>query len=119
MWGELAADAAGRAVDRLGTVAVVPSVDVAEYLLDDPGLTTRALAARVGATAAVTGTYWESGGALRFDLQLLDTRTGDLLSALESTEGPMAAPADLVAAVADQVAAAVFAFFDPDEIAAT
>ncbi|MGD8868168.1 MAG: protein kinase [Gemmatimonadales bacterium] len=115
VWSVLAAEWIGNAIDRARPVPVVPATAVRDAIaaLGDR-VSVDSVAGRVMASYAVAGTLARTGSQLRFQLELLDTRTGDRLRALDPMTGPVDSVAALVAQLAGRTAAATLATLDPD-----
>jgi len=115
VWSVLAAEWIGNAIDRARPVPVVPATAVRDAIaaLGDR-VSVDSVAGRVAASYAVAGTLARTGNQLRFQLELLDTRTGDRLRALDPVTGPVDSVDVLVARLSNIAAAGVVATLDPD-----
>jgi tetratricopeptide (TPR) repeat protein/TolB-like protein len=116
-WGFFAAEYITRAIDRVGIVTVVPASGVRDLVRDvdpDVSMPLREISRRTGARYAVAGSYSTLGGSVRFDVELVDGETGELLRSLD----PIAGPADSLEAVtlllAERVTAAAAALLTSD-----
>jgi TolB-like protein len=115
VWGTLATDQMARAVDQAGPVAVVPSTSVTDAIRSlGEAASTDAVSAAIGATHAFAGTVARVGGQIRFEVELLDVRSGERLRTLEPVVGPVDSTETLVSALAQQAAAVAVAHLDPD-----
>jgi tetratricopeptide (TPR) repeat protein len=116
-WGLMAAEFVTRAIDRAGIVIVVPATHVRDVVLEmDPAvrLSVAEIANRTGARYAVAGSYTISAGQVRFDVELVDAETGDMLRALDPVSGPADSLENVVGTLAEQVTVAVVAHLDPE-----
>jgi tetratricopeptide (TPR) repeat protein len=96
--GRLAGDWLTQGLQEVGTITVVPW-PTAREAWERSGGAEGALPRFGRATAAgtvVTGAYYAIGDSLRFQLQLVDARTGALLTALPPVAGARQAPERLV-----------------------
>ncbi len=115
-WGHMAADFVTRAIDRAGFVTVVPASVVRDALREvDPavGLPTREIARRTAARYAVAGSYTVSAGRLRFDVELIDAASGEMLRALDPVSGPVDSLEAVAAVLGVRVTAATMALLSP------
>jgi DNA-binding SARP family transcriptional activator/TolB-like protein len=116
-WGLIAAEFATRAIDRGGTVVVVPASFARDHWREidaAAGLPVVELARRTEARYAVAGSYAISTGHVRFDVELVDAETGGMLRALDPVSGPVDSLEYVIGALAEQVTVAVAALLDPD-----
>jgi TolB-like protein/tetratricopeptide (TPR) repeat protein len=116
-WGALAADYITRAIDRSGAVTVVPASSVRDLLSDvDPavGMPVAEIARRTGARFAVAGSYSTSGSRVRFDVELVDAESGDLLRSPDPVSGNVDSLAGVVGVLAERVTAAAMGVLSPD-----
>jgi tRNA A-37 threonylcarbamoyl transferase component Bud32/TolB-like protein len=117
-WGFMAAEVMTRALDRAMVVAVVPASAVRDRVREvDPsagGMPVDELARRTGARYAVAGSYTMSAGRVRFDVELTDAVSGDLLRAIDPVVGPVDPLEAVLALLADRVAAITMAALSPD-----
>ncbi len=118
LWGQMAADWSTRAVART-EVAVVPSSAVQDALrkLDtSAGLSAAELTIHTGANHMVSGSYALVGDRVRFDIEITNAETGELLAALEPIDGSADSIETLVGVVAERVAAAAVAHLGGQQI---
>jgi len=115
-WGYMAADVVTRSIDRGGFVTVVPGSVVRDALREvDPavGLPVREIARRTAARYAVAGSYTVSAGRLRFEVELLDAASGEMLRGLDPVSGPVDSLEAVAAVLAERVTAATMALLNP------
>jgi tRNA A-37 threonylcarbamoyl transferase component Bud32/TolB-like protein len=108
-WGLVAAEYVTRSVERASVVTVVPASTVRDLVRDvDPavGMSLEEIVRRTGARYAVAGSYSAPDGRVRFDVEVTDARTGDLLRALDPVSGAVDSLEDVVTLLAERVAAA-------------
>lgn len=113
--GRMAADWVTQGLDQVPVVEVVPSVvadpEVGSSGWAGPGAF-RGMARAAGAGTVVSGRYYLSGDSLGFQAQIVETRTGRLLSAVGPVTGPRDAPSALVDSLRRLVTGTVAALFD-------
>ncbi|MFC1639259.1 BTAD domain-containing putative transcriptional regulator [Gemmatimonadota bacterium] len=115
-WGLMAAEFVTQAIDRVGSVIVVPASIVRDHLRDMDhvvGLPIVEIARRTQARYAVAGSYSISNGQVRFAVELVDAESGDMLRALDPVSGPADSLESVVGTVAQRVTAAAVALLDP------
>ncbi len=116
-WGFMAAEVVTRALDRAMVVAVVPASAVRDRVREvdlSAGMPVDELARRTGARYAVAGSYTVSAGRVRFDAELTDAVSGDLLRAIDPVAGPVDSLEAVLALLAERVAAVTTATLSPD-----
>ncbi len=116
--GRMAADWVTQGLDQIEVVDVVPSTtgfapraDLSGPAPSDPR-DVRALAEATGAGTVVAGAYYRSGDAIEFQAQVVDARSGQLLSAVAPVGGPLAAPGAVVDSLRQRVVGTVATVFD-------
>ncbi len=117
-WGEMAAEWSTRAVART-EVDVVPSSLVRQALraLDTSAEVSGAeLVNRTDADHIVSGSYALVGDRVRFDIEITNAETGELLAALEPIDGSADSIDAVVGIVAERVAAAAVARLSSQQI---
>ena len=90
-------------------MAVAPSTTVRDVIRDLTGAGTASvasLAERVGATVAVAGSFASTGGNVRFEVEILDAVSGDLLRALDPVAGPVDSAEVVIGSVAEHTVVA-------------
>jgi len=114
--GDLAADWITRGISRSQSFEVTAAAVAREAWSAEgafPRRQVRTLAERTGATVIVSGAYALDRYAIRFDAEIIDARTGRLVTDLE----PISAAADsampAIATLAERVAAALVARLGP------
>jgi tetratricopeptide (TPR) repeat protein/tRNA A-37 threonylcarbamoyl transferase component Bud32/TolB-like protein len=114
--GDLAADWVTRGISRSQSFDVTAATVAREAWSAEgniPGRRVQALAERTGATVIVSGAYSLDRDVVRFDAEIIDARTGRLITDLE----PVAAAADsamrAIATLAERVAGALVARLGP------
>jgi len=92
VWGRMAGDWMTQGLHETGRVGVVPwpvALQASTAIRDrgdrDP---IQSLAGETGAHTLVTGTYYLSGGVIRFQAQVTDARSGTVLAALPAIDVP-------------------------------
>ncbi len=116
-WGLMAAWVVTRAIDRVGTVIVVPASVVRDHWREMDaavGLPVAEIASRTGARFAVAGSYTTSAGRVRFEVELVDAGSGDMLRALDPVSGPVDSLESVIGTLAERVTGAVAALLNPD-----
>ena len=116
VWGNLAAEAAIRLTARaLPVLDVVPASAVREASVG-PGAapTPRSVAEELGARWAVGGSYAVVGLDVRFDVEITDAATGELLLAMDPMTGPRDPLQRTLEEVGERVAAATAAYVRPN-----
>lgn len=92
MWGRLAGDYLTQGLQQTGRARVVPwpvALQAADRLLQADGAGVSAvdlMRAETGAGTVVTGAYYLVGADVRFQVELIDARTGALLGAIPAVE---------------------------------
>ncbi len=116
--GRMAAD---WVTERLGQIEVVDVVPSATGLPARPDLGAaetsgargvRALAEATGAGTVIAGAYYRSGDEIEFQAQVVDARSGELLSAVAPVGGALATPGPVVDTLSQRVVGTVAALFD-------
>jgi DNA-binding SARP family transcriptional activator/TolB-like protein len=116
--GRMAADWVTQGLDQIEVVDVVPSTTglAPRPDLSGPGLSgpgdVRALAEATGAGTVVTGAYYLNGDSIEFQAQVVDARSGELLSAVAPVGGSPDAPGAVVDTLRQRVAGTVATVFD-------
>jgi TolB-like protein len=116
-WAFVAAEYITRGIDRASVVTVVPASVVRDLVREvDPavGMPLEEIARRTGARYAVAGSYSFSAGRLRFDVELVDAASGDMLRALDPVAGPADSLEVVSALLAERVTAATMALLSPE-----
>ena len=114
VWAQLAAEWMGRAIDQPKAVAVVPASSVRDAIRalgDSASVTT--VGRRLKASHGVAGTMARTGASVRFEVELLDLRTGERLRSLEPIVGPVDSVEAVAGRLAQAAAAAAVALLDP------
>jgi tetratricopeptide (TPR) repeat protein len=96
---------------------VVPANAVRDLVREvnrDEGTQFEEIASRTGARYLVVGSYSVSAGHLRFDVDLVDTESGELLPAPDPVSGPVDSLAAVIALLSDRVTAATVALLSPN-----
>ncbi len=116
--GRMAADWVTEGLAQIEVVDVVPSTtglaprpDVSDGG-DSSAIDVRALAEAMDAGTVIAGAYYRSGDSLEFQAQVVDARSGELLSAVEPVGGPLDAPGPVVDALRQRVVGTVATVFD-------
>ena len=114
LWGQLAADQIARTIDRPHPIDVIPATRIRDAMgrLGE-GASTAALAQEMEATHAVAGTVSRIGGRVRFEIEFLDLRSGELIRALDPVTGPVDSVEVVIARLARVAAAAAVLLLDP------
>ncbi|GMR12731.1 MAG: hypothetical protein BMS9Abin29_0924 [Gemmatimonadota bacterium] len=114
LWGQLAADQIARMIDRPHPIDVIPASVIRDAMgrLGE-GTTTAALAQETKATHAVAGTVSRIGGRVRFEIEFLDQRSGELIRALDPVTGPVDSVEVVIGRLAGMAAAAAVVLLDP------
>jgi len=115
-WAFTAADFITRDVDRAGVVDVVPASAVRDLVRESGSaaeLRLEEIARRTGASFAVAGSYSVSADRLRFDVELVEARSGELLRSLAPVNGPTDSLEQVMALLAERVTAATAAMLNP------
>jgi len=118
-WAFVAAEYITRGLDRAGEVPVVPASTVRNLTRDnDPTapLSPEEVARRTAARYVLAGSYSTAAGRLRFDVDLMDLETGELLRSLDPVTGPIDSLEAVYALVGERVTAATVAFLNPDMV---
>jgi tetratricopeptide (TPR) repeat protein len=120
--GRLAADAISQGLQRTGIVDVVPP-NTALHIsrtIAGPGNTVSdpvtALAQAMGATHAVTGTYYRNGDSIQFHAQIIDTRNAvesRQLVALDPVSAQYDRPGEAIESLRQRVLGAIASIIDP------
>jgi tetratricopeptide (TPR) repeat protein/TolB-like protein len=116
-WGFMAAEYVTRALDRASTMTVVPASAVRDLVREvnpDVGASLETIARTTRARYAVAGSYSTMGGSLRFDVELVDAESGELLRALDPVVGPMDSLVAVFTVLAERVTASTVARLSPD-----
>jgi len=116
-WAFMAADFITRGIDRAGVVTVVPASRVRDLVLDEDAsrrMTLGEIARRTGARYTVAGSYSMSAGRLRFDVELVDAESGELLRAMDPVSGPTDSLEAVVVTLTERVAAAATGLLNPN-----
>ncbi len=98
----------------MGTV--VPASIVRDLVREvDPavGMPLAVIARRTGSRYALAGSYLLSGSRLRFDVELVDPESGDLLLAMDPVAGPVDSLEAVVTMLAEGITAATVAHLNP------
>ncbi len=114
--GDLAADWITRGISRSQSFDVTAATVAKEAWLAAgavPGRQVRALAERTGAATIVSGAYSVDGPAVRFHAEIIDARTGRLVTDLEPVAAPVDSAMRAVAALAERVTGALVAQLGP------
>ena len=115
LWGQLAADQIARSIDQPRPVDVIPASAVRDAMRRLGGSASTAdLARETGATHAVAGTVSRIGEQARFEIEILDQRTGQLLRALDPVTGPVDSVEIVIGRVAAAATGAAVALLDPE-----
>ncbi len=114
LWGQLAADQIARTIDRPHLIDVIPASVIRDAMgrLGE-GASTAALAQETEATHAVAGTVSRIGGRVRFEIEFLDQRSGELIRALDPVTGPVDSVEVVIGRLARMAAAAAVVLLDP------
>ena len=115
-WGFVAAEFITRGIDRASVVAVVPASRVRGLVRDmEPaaGPFTDEVVRRTRASHSVAGSYSASNGRLRFEAELVNTETGELLHSLDPVSGSVDSVETVVAVLAERVTAAAAGVLNP------
>jgi tetratricopeptide (TPR) repeat protein/TolB-like protein len=118
-WAFVAAEYITRGLDRAGEVPVVPASTVRNLTRDnDPTapLSPEEVARRTAARYVLAGSYSTAAGRLRFDVDLMDLETGELLRSLDPVTGPIDSLEAVYALVGERVTAATVALLNPDMV---
>jgi tetratricopeptide (TPR) repeat protein/TolB-like protein len=121
-WAFVAAEYIARGIDRAGEVTVVPARTVRDMARDaDPAapLTPEEIARRTAARYVLAGSYSTAAGRLRFDVDLMDLETGEVLRSLDPVIGSVDSLEAVYALLGERVTAATVARLNPDLIGNT
>jgi tetratricopeptide (TPR) repeat protein/TolB-like protein len=115
--GRMAADWIAQGLSHTGAVNVVPASTVFSatgYLEDDyrGEALLRALASETQAGTIVSGTYYRDGETLRFQSQVTDVETDDVITAIEPVSGPAEKPMEAIETLRQRIMGAVALVFD-------
>jgi tetratricopeptide (TPR) repeat protein/TolB-like protein/tRNA A-37 threonylcarbamoyl transferase component Bud32 len=113
--GDLAADWITRRVSQSKTFSVTAATVARETWLAaqvTPGRV-RTLAERTGAGVIVTGSFTVDGHRVRFATEIIDARTGSLVTDLEPVEASVDSATQVIATLAERVAGALVAQLGP------
>jgi serine/threonine protein kinase/tetratricopeptide (TPR) repeat protein len=111
-WAFMAAEYVTRTLDRASVATVVPASTVRDLVREvDPatGMPVEEIARRTGARYAIIGSYSTSAGRLRFDVEVVDVESGELLRALDPITGPVDSLQAAFALLAERVTVAAMA----------
>ncbi len=112
----MAAQAATEVTGGLARTGLVEVVDARSATADQASATDlaalRTTARKRGAGSIVWGSYTKTGDSVVFQVQMTEAATGTVLRPLRSVSGRAAAPAEVVALLADRVMAGYAAHFD-------
>ncbi|MFC1575767.1 hypothetical protein ACFL5A_03890, partial [Gemmatimonadota bacterium] len=114
--GNMVAEWTARTMGQVTSLEIVPSAVVAEILggFDDPSsVSALELARQAGARYAVTGNLTRLGSSLRFEAELVEVATGQLVVSLPPVAGPPDSLEALVERASDAVAAGTVATLRP------
>ncbi|MFV1988840.1 MAG: protein kinase [Gemmatimonadota bacterium] len=115
LWGLLAAEHITRAIDQPRPIDVIPTSVVRDASQRLGGnATTSDLARETMATHAVAGTVSRIGGQVRFSIEILDQRTGELIRALDPVIGPADSLEVVIGRLAQLTTGAVVVLLDPE-----
>jgi len=116
-WGFTAAEYITRALDRASVVTVVPASRVRDLVREvDPavGMPLEEIARRSRARYALAGSYALSGDRIRFDVELVNAESGELLGAFDPVAGPVDSLEAVITLLSERVTAATMARLSPD-----
>jgi DNA-binding SARP family transcriptional activator len=115
MLGDITADyvARGLAETRLAHGVIDARVEAADSAERNGVRGSRALAIRTGAGTLIWGNYYRRGDSLRFEGEVIDSRSGRLLQSLEPAMGPAGDETRVVELVRQRVMTAFAVLFDP------
>ncbi|NIM47991.1 MAG: protein kinase [Gemmatimonadales bacterium] len=120
--GKTAADFATRGLPETGLLQVVPTASaLPSGRADAAGDSTRDAQANVlrwakqtGAGTLVHGSYFRHGDSLRFQVQILDVRSGNVIRNLDPIPAAISDPMPGIAALRQDVMGVLASVFDPD-----
>jgi DNA-binding SARP family transcriptional activator/TolB-like protein len=115
VWGQLAADQMGIAIDRAGAIPVVSGTRVREAARALGAEASEiSVARRLLASHTIAGTVARTGDLVHFQVELLDVRAGERLVGLEPVVGAVDSVQAVVGRLAEAAAAATVARLDPE-----
>jgi tRNA A-37 threonylcarbamoyl transferase component Bud32/tetratricopeptide (TPR) repeat protein/TolB-like protein len=117
--GELAADWITRGISRSGAFDVIAATvarDAWTAADATPGGQVRTLAERTGAAVIVSGAYSLDGPLVRFDADIVDARTGRLVTDIEPVTAAGDSAMRAVALLAERVTGALVARLGPEPV---
>ncbi len=121
-WAFVAAEYITRGIDRTGEVTVVPARTVRDMARDadpDSPLPPEEIARRTAARYVLAGSYSTVAGRLRFDVDLMDLESGEVLRSLDPVTGSVDSLEAVYALLGERVTAATVARLNPDLIGNT
>ena len=117
--GDMAVDWLTQGLSRTGILQVVDS----RTALDEPGsphakagagaARLRSLAERTGAGTVVWGAYYREGDSIRFQTQITNGGSGELISSIDAVKASAASPADALERLRQKVTGALAIAYDP------
>jgi tetratricopeptide (TPR) repeat protein/TolB-like protein len=119
-WALTAAEFITRDIDRASLVDVVPASAVRDLVREAgsaAGLPLDEIARRTGASFGVAGSYSVASRRLRFDVEPVDTHSGELLRSLAPVDGPVDSLEQVMVLLATRVTAATAAMLNPGILA--
>ncbi len=101
-------------MSRTGRLEVVPlEADLAQGDPTDRAWLT-GVAKRTGAGTVVTGAYYLQGDAVQVSAQLYDTRSGELLTAVDPVSAPRSRPTEALEMLRQRLLGTLATFIDPE-----
>lgn len=116
-WDLMAAEFITRSIDRAGELTVVPASAVRDLMreVDETvGLSVNEIASRMEARYAVAGSYSTQGDRVRFDVELIDAESGEMVRALAPVTGSVDSLEGVMADLAERVTVATLALLSLD-----
>ncbi len=115
--GDLAAEWITRGISKLAVLEVTPASMAREAWVapgDEGSDRVQALAERTTAASVVVGSYSLIGRRLRFQAEIIDAGTGELITTLDPVTGAADSATAVVGTLAERAAAAVALHFDAE-----
>jgi len=116
-WAFVAAEYITRGIDRAGEVTVVPARTVRDLVRDKDltaPLSAEDIARRTAARYVLAGSYSTTAGRLRFDVDLLDLESGELLRSLDPVTGSLDSLEAAYSLLGERVTAATVTQLNPN-----